>query len=72
MFRQNDQRLVRAVVIEDVNKLVKAGLLLQNIGGQAIANFASTETADSLWEAATRQRAGVFGELKRGACYNDS
>ena len=48
MPRQNDQRLVPALVVEDVDKLVKAGLLLQNIGGQAIANFACTETADSL------------------------
>ena len=60
MFRQNDQRLVRAVVIEDVNKLVKAGLLLQNIGGQAIANFASTETADSLRKGCREAKGLVF------------
>jgi hypothetical protein len=35
-------------MLTDVDKLLKAGLLSQNICGQAIANFAPTETADSL------------------------
>jgi hypothetical protein len=72
LLRQNDQRLVRALIVEDVDKLVKVGLLLQNIGGQAIANFASTETADSLRKGCCEAEGLVFCELKRGACYNDS
>jgi hypothetical protein len=53
------QRLVRGWLLKISINLSKRARL-QNIGGQAIANFASTETADSLWEAATRQRAGVL------------
>ena len=49
-----------ALVVEDVDKLVKAGLLLQNIGGQAIANFASTETADSLRKGCYEAKGLVF------------
>ena len=51
---------MRAVVVEDVDKLVKAGLLLQNIGGQAIANFASAETADSLRKGGCEDEGLVF------------
>jgi hypothetical protein len=39
---------VRALVVEDVDRVLKAGLLSQSICGQAIADFARTETADSL------------------------
>ena len=48
------------LVVEDVDKLVKAGLPLQNISGQAIANFASTETADSLRKGCYEAKGLVF------------
>ena len=44
----HDQRLVRALIVEDVDKLVKAGLLLQNIGGEAIANLRALKRRFSL------------------------
>ena len=58
-------------LFEEVDKLLKAGLLSQNVG-QVIADFARTETADSLRKGCYEANGLVFSEFERGACYNGS